>query len=56
MNDTTLKWISILWIVTGAGLLLFWIGFFTIGLAPDNPPEGYFEYEHSRLLPHRRLC
>ena len=39
MNDTTLKWISILSIVTGVGLLLFWIGFFTIGLAPDNPPR-----------------
>lgn len=51
MNDTTLKWISILSIVTGVGLLLFWIGFFTIGLAPDNPPQGYFEYEHSFPLP-----
>ena len=34
-------------ILTAAGLVLFWIGFFTIGLAPDKPPAGYFAYEHS---------
>ena len=45
------KAISILSIVTSAGLLLFWIGFFTIGLAPADPPACYFAYEHSFPLP-----
>ena len=46
-----LKTIAILELLTGAGLILFWIGFFTIGLAPKNPPKGYMEYEHSFPLP-----
>ncbi len=51
MNNRSGGWIPALAILTGLGLLLFWIGFFTIGLAPDNPPPGYFEYEHSFPLP-----
>jgi len=46
-----LRTIAILELLTGAGLILFWIGFFTIGLAPKNPPRGYMEYEHSFPLP-----
>lgn len=38
-------------IVTGIGILLFWIAFFTVGLAPENPPACYFAYEHSFPLP-----
>ena len=37
--------------LTALGLILFWIGFFTIGLAPQTPPPGYFVYEHSFPLP-----
>ena len=43
--------IAILELLTAVGLILFWIGFFTIGLAPKNPPQGYFAYEHSFPLP-----
>ncbi|HOB86638.1 MAG TPA: hypothetical protein PKO38_02980 [Bacillota bacterium] len=43
--------LPVLAILTGVGLILFWIGFFTVGLAPENPPPGYFEYEHSFPLP-----
>ncbi len=43
--------ITITQFVIGGGLLLFWILFFTIGLSPKNPPEGYFAYEHSFPLP-----
>ncbi len=43
--------IAVLELLTAAGLILFWIGFFTIGLAPKNPPKGYMEYEHSFPLP-----
>lgn len=43
--------IPVLAILTAAGILIFWIAFFTVGLAPENPPEGYFAYEHSFPLP-----
>jgi hypothetical protein len=46
-----LKTIAVLELLTGVGLILFWIGFFTIGLAPKNPPQGYLAYEHSFPLP-----
>jgi hypothetical protein len=36
---------------TGIGLLLFWLAFFTVGLAPANPPPGYFQFEHSFTVP-----
>lgn len=45
------KTIAVLQIITAAGLALFWLGFFTVGLAPENPPQGYFQYEHSFPLP-----
>ena len=41
------KVIPILEIVTAAGLILFWIAFFTVGLAPENPSQCYFAYEHA---------
>jgi hypothetical protein len=41
------KAIPIFCILTAVGLVLFWIGFFTVGLSPENPPAGYFAYEHS---------
>jgi hypothetical protein len=43
--------IAVLELLTGVGLIVYWIGFFTIGLAPKNPPKGYLEYEHSFPLP-----
>ena len=46
-----LKTIAILELLTGIGIILFWIGFFTIGLAPENPPQCYYAYEHSFPLP-----
>lgn len=52
MNQVQIgKVIPILAILTAVGLVLFWIGFFTIGLAPDHPPAGYFVYEHSFPVP-----
>ncbi|MCX8125164.1 MAG: hypothetical protein N3F66_13525 [Spirochaetes bacterium] len=47
----SLKVAANLAIVTGIGILLFWIAFFTVGLAPENPPSCYFAYEHSFPLP-----
>jgi hypothetical protein len=46
-----LKTIAVLELLTGIGIILFWIGFFTIGLAPENPPQCYYAYEHSFPLP-----
>ncbi len=43
--------LAVLQIITSLGLILFWIGFFTIGLAPVNAPACYFAYEHSFPLP-----
>lgn len=46
-----LKTIAILELLTGIGFILFWTVFFTIGLAPENPPQCYFTYEYSFPLP-----
>jgi hypothetical protein len=43
--------IAALEIVTAAGLILFWIAFFTLGMAPEKPPACYFAYEHAFPLP-----
>ena len=45
------KPIAFLQIGTGIGLILFWLAFFTVGLAPENPPACYFAFEHSFPLP-----
>ena len=49
--EKSTKTIAVLEIITAIGLILFWILFFTVGLAPADPPVGYFEYEHSFPLP-----
>ena len=43
--------LAILAVVTAVGIATFWIGFFTVGLAPEKPPACYFAYEHSFPLP-----
>lgn len=43
--------IAFLQTITAMGFILFWIGFFTIGLAPENPPKCYFVFEHAFPLP-----
>jgi len=43
--------IAILELLTAVGLILFWILFFTVGMAPKNPPPGYLTYEHSFPVP-----
>jgi hypothetical protein len=34
-------------LLTAGGLLLYWLLFFTVGLAPENPPPGYFVFQRS---------
>ena len=46
-----IKLIIVLETLTALGTILFWVGFFTVGLAPKTPPPGYFEYERSFPLP-----
>ena len=41
------KIIPTLEIITGCGIILFWIAFFTVGTAPTPAPECYFAYEHA---------
>jgi hypothetical protein len=36
---------------TGVGIIVFWVLFFTVGLAPANPPTCYFAFERAFPLP-----
>jgi hypothetical protein len=38
-------------LATGFGIIVFWVLFFTVGLAPLNPPVCYFAFEHAFPLP-----
>ena len=38
-------------IATAIGIILFWIGFFTVGLAPADPPLGYYAFELAFPVP-----
>jgi len=49
--EKKVKIIAALELVMAAGLILFWVGFFTVGMAPENPPACYFAYEHSFPVP-----
>lgn len=51
MDGKAVKPIAVLELLTGFGIMLFWIGFFTVGLAPAEPPACYFAFEHSFPLP-----
>jgi hypothetical protein len=55
-NEQRIRLISSLEIVTAVGFILFWVAFFTIGMAPEKPPAAYFAYEHSFPLPDTLLC
>jgi hypothetical protein len=46
-----LKTIARLQLVTATGLLVYWPLFFTVGLAPADPPFGYFVFQHSFTVP-----
>jgi hypothetical protein len=46
-----IKLFIVLETLTALGTILFWIGFFTVGVAPKNPPPGYFYFEKSFPLP-----
>jgi len=50
MKQVTLvpAWLMIL---TGLGIILFWIAFFTFHLAPPDAPPCYLAFEHSFPLP-----
>jgi dihydroflavonol-4-reductase len=42
-----IKAIAKLELATAAGLFLYWILYFTVGVAPPNPPPGYFVFQNS---------
>ncbi len=50
-TNRRIRAIALLEIITAAGLALFWIAFFTVGLAPENAPPCYMAYERSFPLP-----
>ncbi len=45
--DGKIKLVALLEIVSGIGTLMFWVLFFTVGLAPEVPPQCYLAYELS---------
>ncbi len=51
--SNALQWrlLPIAQILTGLGILIFWLAFFTIGIAPENPPACYFAFEHAFPAP-----
>ncbi|MFA5398880.1 MAG: hypothetical protein WC169_06875 [Dehalococcoidia bacterium] len=51
IKDDKRRLIASLEIVTGVGLILFWLAFFTVGLAPEKAPPCYYAYENSFPLP-----
>jgi hypothetical protein len=47
----TQRALAALAVVAAGGIAAFWVGFFTVGLAPEKPPACYFAYEHAFPLP-----
>ena len=47
----TQRALAALAVVAAGGIAAFWVGFFTLGLAPQRPPACYFAYEHAFPLP-----
>ena len=43
-SSPVMAWLMIL---TGAGIILFWIAFFTVNLVPENAPPCYRAFEHA---------
>jgi hypothetical protein len=50
MKEDKSRLIASLEIVTGVGILLFWVAFFTVGMAPENASPAYFAYEYSFVV------
>jgi hypothetical protein len=44
---SVIAWLEI---ATGLGLAIFWLLFFTGGIAPSHPPPGYYAFEQSFVL------
>src|SRR5215831_3240645 len=41
------RFIAKLQLITAAGLFLYWILYFTVGVAPERPPRGYFVFQNT---------
>ena len=46
-SSAHLKAFAWLQLITAGGLSLYWMLFFSVGLAPTAPPQGYFAFQHS---------
>ncbi len=53
MFDLIPLWaVAVLEIITGAGVIAFWVIFYTTKVFhPENPPEGYFAHEGAFVYP-----
>ena len=47
LRSVTLKIIALLQFATAVGLLGYWALFYTVGLAPEDIPHGYFTFQRS---------
>jgi len=56
VSANPLRPLALLELATAAGLCLFWILFFTVGLAPAAPPPGYLAFEHAFPFPDLTLA
>jgi hypothetical protein len=52
-SERALSWTQI---GTGVGIFIFWLLFFTVGMAPANPSACYFPFTHSFLFPDSLLA
>jgi len=48
--DRRKKFIAVLEIITALGIVLYWVAYFTSGIAPQGLPECYFAFENSFQL------
>ncbi len=47
MKEDKSRLIASLEIITGVGVVLFWVAFITVGLAPENAGPAFFSYKYS---------
>ena len=56
VQDNSMRLQSWALLATGLGIIAFWGLFFTVGLAPVDPPPCYFAFEHSFPVPDLTLA
>lgn len=50
-NPSHVRLVSVAQIAVGVGILVFWLLFHTVGMAPARPPPCYYTFENAFLPP-----